>query len=864
MRFRSLSRRSQWPRRRPAAACTGHRRRTSQPQPQQQQQESDQEDQEWELEKHHRYQVLEQVLSHEESFTESLPSCPHRLDTIEQSTGGDTGGGGSGGGGGGDGRGAATAGSAVASGTDGAGVNAVPPTPLRAPVMVLRHARVAGDATEAAQQVESALLQAERAGTIVEGQLLGMAAAHANRLGLRNLAEVLCAYAWSRLPGYGGREVAELTAAAARLGCEDARFFRFAAAYCAERTAGFTCLRDVALAATSLLRKAQEPSVIPFDRVHAFAGLATAALRLLRDEVGCSDGAASTAPRDLADFLHALAQMLTARPLDSGMALHEVPVVVEAIAVATAQARRSMHRASAQDIAKLCGAFVASMLLVGVLCTDVLTPALSDVAQAVRFRYREFNGHDISRLTVAFAKVNVLDELVADVLAMEIAGHVTAFTNKDLNLVLWAASQPCWARSRCGALVADEVQRRDLRAFTVQDTCMAVQALAKLGTGAHQSLFLVLDEAFRRQLRQFSVRDQVSLFWAIAKVRAGGTPLCRLLVRCLAVESFALLPRDTVNAALWALAVLWSTISADARDESPLRLAHALLMEQPWHGAPAFEVANAVWALGHLPIANTLDAWVSVAKAAESLPVPEFSLHELCSAVDGLTSSCPLAPECRSMLLERFTQDLARRLAVQQALYPHDEESLNEALARACSNGYWSPALSTLAGLLGDKTSASAQIQPSSSRCSNWPAGASGTASLVPPERPPPNSHSQQHVSAALAGKDSLPRAASDGAEAEGGVTAWPHGQGGCESKCCPPVSTLPDVSGDSRLWLNSHCAYPGHCVRLKNTFIHMECAAHSSESETEDCVLCEFTRRRSRSTSDLPAPSAILGGLTV
>eukprot|EP00812_Abedinium_dasypus_P009445 NODE_3134_length_825_cov_248.094805.p2 GENE.NODE_3134_length_825_cov_248.094805~~NODE_3134_length_825_cov_248.094805.p2 ORF type:complete len:227 (-),score=38.72 NODE_3134_length_825_cov_248.094805:85-765(-) len=209
-----------------------------------------------------------------------------------------------------------------------------------------------GDQREPGEPQRTRGNHVERAAAIVEGQLLGMVAAQANRLELRSLAEAPCAYAWSRLPGHGGHEVAELTAAAAKLGCEDARFFRFAVADCAARTIGFTCLRDVALAAVSLQHHTQDQGQVPFNRVHAFAGLATAAL--LRKQGG--EGV-RTPPCDLAEFLYALAQVLTARPLDGGTPLREVPVVIVAVATATVQAHRGMPRASPQDYETIPGAY---------------------------------------------------------------------------------------------------------------------------------------------------------------------------------------------------------------------------------------------------------------------------------------------------------------------------------------------------------------------------------------------------------------------------------------------------------------------------------------------------------------------------
>lgn len=71
------------------------------------------------------------------------------------------------------------------------------------------------------------------------------------------------------------------------------------------------------------------------------------------------------------------------------------------------------------------------------------------------------------------------------------------------------------------------------------------------------------------------------------------------------------------------------------------------------------------------------------------------------------------------------------------------------------------------------------------------------------------------------------------------------HGQvyGGdvCEKECCPAlVPTVPDGP-----LLNSHCNFHGHCIKLKNTFLHIQCN-HMGDSDSEDCPVCKLTRSRS------------------
>jgi len=50
---------------------------------------------------------------------------------------------------------------------------------------------------------------------------------------------------------------------------------------------------------------------------------------------------------------------------------------------------------------------------------------------------------------------------------------------------------------------------------------------------------------------------------------------------------------------------------------------------------------------------------------------------------------------------------------------------------------------------------------------------------------------------------------------------------------------------------LNTHCNFVGHCVKMKNTFIHIPCGGFS-DSDEEDCAVCRITRIRSRSCEGL------------
>lgn len=70
------------------------------------------------------------------------------------------------------------------------------------------------------------------------------------------------------------------------------------------------------------------------------------------------------------------------------------------------------------------------------------------------------------------------------------------------------------------------------------------------------------------------------------------------------------------------------------------------------------------------------------------------------------------------------------------------------------------------------------------------------------------------------------------------------------DETCCVkiPGSSCGDSVG---LRLNAHCSFPGHCVQMKNTFVHINCNYSDSESES-DCLVCRMTRSQSCDVSSL------------
>lgn len=698
---------------------------------------------------------------------------------------------------------------------------------IRKPVLALCKVTNAAAAAQPAKNLKAALLEAEQGNEPVDGGLLGMAAAQAGRLGLKDLLNTLCAYSWPRLSCCGGREVAELAAAASKCGCDDDRFFGFVAVYCCQYADAFGCLRDVALVATALTRKLDSK----VDVASAFHGLTVVALKHLNT----SRASYTQCPiRDIAEFFYSLVNLLGT---SSGTALCALDIARDVIVAMATSVRPQLHKASAQDIAKTTGAASMAWTLFPQLQDQVLMPLLQELAQAVRFRHTDFNAQDVAHLCVAFAKVDGIPDFSTSlpVLLDKVLDNLAIFSSKDLSLVSWAASRSQYIGDRCSGHVTKEVLRRDLSAFSAQDLCMMAQCLAKMGGRGKAALCLVAGQVFARQAQGLNTTDKVLFLWALAKCKVMHLALCRLIVRDLAVENCGSLPRDKVGLALWSLAVVWSSLP-DGETWREM-LATSLLASQPWLMAPAYEVTNAAWAFSQLPSSLSGRSWPSLLQTMSWVQPKQLSEHELCNLLFGL-SSCTVKVAMFDETFARFSGELAarldgryfsehdRRLLVscfsKHALLKSLEESIQEKIKVFLGVDTREDPSPTAPEEFQDQTENPAEEQDDAH------------GAEVPPPPPTPTEKTTDDK-----------------------TTEWDHGhhghnhghQGhGCGETCynCEVAPTGASSSDLSRLRLNYHCNYKGHCVQLKHTFIHVDCPAESDSEE--DCMLCNMSRRRARS----------------
>lgn len=403
---------------------------------------------------------------------------------------------------------------------------------------------------------------------------------------------------------------------------------------------------------------------------------------------------------------------------------------------------------------------------------------------------------------------------------------------------------------------------------------MVAQALAKLGNSGKMCLSLVANESFDRQLKGFTVTDKALFLWALGKAQVVHFALCRMIIRDLACEEPSVLSRDVASASLWGLGLISRSLRES--DWWAQRLLSALCATRPWIGAPPYEVANAAWALGQAapPRDVAVETWESLVSTAQEMRDGVLSLHELCCLLSGL-ASCPPDVNAAHALMRRLAGEGCRLIHNGERLSAFDHRSIEETLSKVarpmppelselaesrhavargrpdnirqkasfrlrCQSGSGCHELACLSGELcgAYQRKSMAEVDMSSLRGSVSPRANGNSLTAEVGE--------QRSSSASPPGKHDAHEAESAGVSPE--VLGAQHGVSHmCSDECCPEILE----ASDDNIRLNAHCDYEGHCVRLKHTFIHIECTDPGGNGA--NCSICAISRRGTRSADSSP-----------
>lgn len=758
-----------------------------------------------------------------------------------------------------------------ASEADAADSQAVPtptwPRSICKEVMHLRRTNVAG-AAAAGARLRSALLEAGRQDAAVEGALLGMAAAQCARLALPDLLCMICAYATSRLQECGGREVAEMGSALFKLGLSDVGFLRAVAEYCAKPPRGaFKSMRDVAMAAT-LLGQSERASTADVDHVAALKGLAAEALPQLR--------AGKCQVRDVVEFAHAVAHSLESASSDDAHGkLHAAGTVQVALSASFVYLRCGMHRASARDVAMAAGAVASAWSWMPGQQESELQPCLCDVADAARFRFSEFEMRDFALIAAALAKVKLRHPGFACMLNEQASSHIAKSSSRDLCFLLWAAAcVPEWDKEPFAKTVMFEVRRRGPSQLSPQDLCTLAQSLARLGEPRTEILEALAEEAFSRQLWHFGVRDCASLLWALTKSNVIHAPLCTLLIRTLSSNTLGL-QKGLASTVLWSLSELQPPSSVRAAKNHGA-LTKALCLKEPWLGSEPREMVRMTVAFVRLQDMIPLQAWSALISEVCELEASVLTFREVLLVLTFL-AGCPVVPDCSTDKLESHISRFLLALELCEDAQEIPEENRISFLAAFARSGRSVP--EKVVSLLRYEEVPNperehehlhhAEVErvpetedlrfPDTPIVHMCPPGLStmeqlkllpmlddlaphhGGIGCPPCFRHHKNMHDEGRVHASHGqvdvGVETATRSTDSNPSSDG------HRLISCTNDDCCPAMAVTGSRSDVRL--NNHCDYTGHCVQVKNTFLHIPCNLDDSDSDTE-CVVCRFARAQS------------------
>lgn len=469
----------------------------------------------------------------------------------------------------------------------------------------------------------------------------------------------------------------------------------------------------------------------------------------------------------------------------------ELASVEAAMAGALRLCRRELHAGCARDAAMLAGAAAAAWPHMPSLQDSLLWPCLGDVGQLARFRGDDFSLQDLCIVAAAFAKVARSDDIFASVLELRVVPNLDTVCNRDLSFLLWAAAcVPGWSVTIFADAALEQILQRPKARMSAKDLCTLVQSLVK-------------------------IRES--------------NPKARGVLQAVAEEG---LSRDGTqfssedrSCMLWALRATQATGEGAADDTMEKRPTRA--SEDQRESSSGEENRQAKQ---HQPSSKSRQR-----RGGKKERMQEETSSRGDGAVLGGEEGKPAGP-----------------------VSPSAKEK-QDRFCPPCFSPIHTPELvpTGVVGLsLFDCLPLAPGINdPTQSKC-RWVHGHGGDLG---------HGGNQGHCADMDDGmRESIDSSSHDcnghghsaghshGHNYHGHEEADQHADAACEdNECCPSFAS--DNGGSKvEVRLNAHCSFSGHCVKMKNTFIHIPCNSFSDSDEDGDCAVCAFTRVRARSCDDM------------
>jgi len=748
------------------------------------------------------------------------------------------------------------------------------------------------------------------------GRLLGAAAAQMVRLDETELLALILTRAAHTVGVFGGcqgRDVAELLAAAEAGSVKVLCFLQACSRYCASPPSkAFSSLQEVTKTVVALVQLCMD--IAEVDLAGALYGLATAAESFF-------DASCATT-QDLADFTYGLAKVfdLTSQQKGSNSqvcrsrvsaetsgsrpghrALYELPGVCAVFRTALGHMRRRLHLAASQDAVMAAGAVAKAWPLLRDSQDSTLRPCLLDVVQLARFRHADFGAQDLVRISVALASVSTSSDAGFDALLEE---RLDAHSARELSsvdlceLFCAIAHMKCWSKSHFASVTVQELRRRDLSQWPLLRLCAVARASSKLAALGQPILRAVTDEAFSRT--SFSVQELVDLVQVLVEIGLSDNVLHAHFKEAEQPQHASRAERTSLHTILHVLRRSWPSLGRQRGDDEQRQeeeeqqlvaamqlLETAVAAGSPWLNASPGELRELIQALRLFSASlspNTLALLHAEVASSDCAGEMQSGADDLGTSARGAGASTTraLAHRCSAIksipglspppgLISKWEDRRHSSLREQE----HGHGTAHQGHGECGHHGHGRRDSTT--------SSAASEVQEKDCSCCGHSLGhghghghwhGSGHSHGHGHEQGDDHGHEEHEqghgdVHSHEQGDDHDLHEVQEqghGHSHSRKVRAHRHkleaasvsssGGSTCASEVhCPDCSTL---NSDGHPRLNLYCDFPGHCVKLKNTFLHIPCNASDSESE-QDCVVCRLTRSRSCDAVFVsPAASAI------
>lgn len=583
----------------------------------------------------------------------------------------------------------------------------------------------------------------------------------------------------------------------------------------------------VTLLRWAVLRRGQNA---PFDPRSSFSGVAVAAAPLL--------GRPNAPEGEALGLAHALASGLQLFPSMADSA--ESRAVEEVLRVALAIVRKRLHRLSPEQVAELAGAAASAWISTSeTLREDVLKHCLADVSQAVRFRRAAFQVGELVAVAVALGKAGLKADVVADVLLQRFSQGGESFSNHDLIIVVRTCSHGCWPDERLTSVALKEMKTRDFSTFSPQDFCLVAQSMAYfkdhsiLANEASELLEMVADAGQGADLSNLTLTQKIQLLQDLAVAETPHVSTCGLLVEQIWYDAWVALPGNLPVGLLRALAKL--CLHSTATDGNETKLLWRVIKLAPWSTARPDEVTSITCALSPLPMLLDHVSQDSLSHSLLRIDAKNVTHDELTSILVILWKcACRDATRVAATSLRPFAAEAKARLTCTT-----DESAVSslQALAEALVH-----------------TGAAVFMQPR-----NDSEESTTGEHIVYPSKVVTESDSEEDIQEEGEGTPS-------DEDLHGTMPVTPYGTRRRRRQLQTQVvsddgltqPSCQDGSDGLQMQLNRQGDFSGHCIQIKNTFIHIACeneGARVASDSDNDCVVCRrLSRTRSSSEHNFTA----------